>query len=235
MTVALADWPSGGPNTWLGKWEKLHNDSVQYDEPLRTWLRDVCQVWEQISDLLVYISNIKLDIQRGNTAAHTPTSVSSTIQWHWQYRKQGLALRVSKPKTTRSAFATQKATPGDEDETSTPAQSKANEKSKKKTSGKRKRTNDNFSASPASNVAAATSTSEASSKRTKQYHCTACGGDRHTYDRCYFVLGEDGDKDWLDRGTFDNNMKVPSFKKKVESYRSALKTVAQAKTEAKTD
>ena len=28
MSVALADWPSGGPNTWLQKWEKLHNDSV---------------------------------------------------------------------------------------------------------------------------------------------------------------------------------------------------------------
>ena len=242
MTVAIADWPSGGPNTWLQKWKKLHNDSIQYNEPLRTWLRDVCQVWERVSDLAVYISNIKLDIQRGNTAAHTPTSVASTIQWHWQYKKQGFALRVSKPKTTCSAFTAQEASPEDNDELAAAEASKSNKKSKKKTSGKRKRTNEKSSAaSSAPNVVAAVTTSGAttnsanSPKRTKQHHCTACGGDRHTYDCCYLVLGEDKDKDWLDRETFDNNMKVASFKKKVENYRSALKTVAEAKNEAKSE
>ena len=165
--------------------------------------------------------------------------MASTIQWHWQYRKQSLALCVSKPKTTRSAFATQEATPGDEDKPSAPTETKASKKTKKKGNKKQKWINKKSSASSAPNIAAAVTTSEASttnpSKRTKQYHCTACRGDRHTYDWCYFVLGEDGDKDWLDRETFDNNMKVPFFKKKVEKYRSALKTVAEAKTEAKTD
>lgn len=154
MSVALADWPSGGPNTWLGKWEKIHNDSVQFDEPIRTWLRDVCQVWERVPDLTVYISNIKLDIRSGNTAAHTPTSVTSTIQWHWQYRKQGLALRVPKPKTTRSAFATQEATLGEEDEPSATAETvKTNEKSKKKGSGKRKRATENAATNTSSSGA----------------------------------------------------------------------------------
>ena len=233
MTVALADWPSGGPNTWLGKWEKLHNDSVQYDEPLRTWLRDVCQVWEQIPDLSVYISNIKLDIQRGNTAVHTPTSVASTIQWHWQYRKQGLALRVSKPKTTRSAFAIQEAAPGDKDESSAPADSevKANEKSKKKKgNGKRKRVNENTPASSASNVAAAATSTTSSSgappnpspSKKPKFYCTACGLDGHTFSTCYLVL-ERKDKEWVDRETFDNNMKVPSFRKKVTDFRATLK------------
>ena len=227
MTVALADWPSGGPNTWLGKWEKIHNDSIQFDEPLRTWLRDVCQVWERVPDLTVYISNIKLDIQRGNTAAHTPTSVASTIQWHWQYRKQGLALRVSKPKTTRSAFTTQEAaTAEDANEPAASEVDKPSEKSKKKKgNGKRKRANEN-PPSTSSNVAAATNTSssgasiENRSKKPKR-HCTACGVDGHTFSKCYLVV-EEPDKDWVNRETFDNNMKVPSFRKKVTDFQGYL-------------
>ena len=176
---------------------------------------------------------------------YTVKLVSAALKYNWDRVQEGTVVKRAKPKTTRSAFTTQETTTGEEADKPAAAEAskpskKSNQKSKKKVNEKRKRASENLSAGSGSNVAAAaTTTSSGSSlnpsKKTKQYYCTACGGDRHTYDWCYFVLGEDRDKDWLDRGTFDNNIKVPSFKKKVESYRSALKTVAEAKTKAKTD
>ena len=192
-------------------------------------------IWRPVPALTGYFDTLERQVIEQKSGKYTVESISAALKYNWDRVQEGTVVKRAKPKTTRSAFTTQEAVEDANEPAAASETHKSSEKSKKKRSGKRKRTNDKSSASPASNIAAATSTSEASSKRTKQYHCTACGGDRHTYDRCYFVLGEDGDKDWLDRGTFDNNMKVPSFKKKVESYRSALKTMAEAKTEAKTD
>ena len=59
----------------------------------------------------MYFSNVKLDLRNNNTEAYTVSSVSATIQWHWEYKRQGTALQIpGKPKATRSAFATQEAT-----------------------------------------------------------------------------------------------------------------------------
>lgn len=102
------DWPSGGPTLRLARWEELINKAERYKENLPTWLRDVCLVWEQVPDLIVYFSNIKLSIRKHTTDEYTPAEISSSIHFHWEYRKQRSMLKpVSKPKTTRSAFATQ--------------------------------------------------------------------------------------------------------------------------------
>ena len=73
-----------------------HVQGTRYEEPLRSWLRHICLVWDRVLDLAVYISNIKLDIRKNDTAENTPASVSSTIKFHWEYKKQGSALRVPK-------------------------------------------------------------------------------------------------------------------------------------------
>ncbi len=102
------DWPSGGLTLWLVRWEELINKAERYEENLLTWLRDVCLVWEQVPNLIVYFSNIKLTIRKHTTAEYSPAEISLSINFHWENRKQRSMLKpVSKPKATRSAFAIQ--------------------------------------------------------------------------------------------------------------------------------
>ena len=44
MSVGFVEWPTGGPNSWLAKWEDLVYRAKQYDEPLLNWLTDVSMV-----------------------------------------------------------------------------------------------------------------------------------------------------------------------------------------------
>lgn len=109
--VAFVDWPSGGPTAWLSKWEELINRADQYEDPLPTWLRDICLVWERVSALNVFFTNVQIDIQQNTATNYTPDSVRGSITRFWEHKKQGLSLRVAgRPKATRSAFTTQKVT-----------------------------------------------------------------------------------------------------------------------------
>ena len=138
-------------------------------------------------------------------------------------------MKVFKSCITRSAFTTRKATLGGE--TDKPAakankpSKKSNEKSKKKGNRKRKQSfNNNFAQTALANIAASTSISGGSpnpmnqnstspQKRNKTDKCTACGGTSHKFSRCYLVW-ETSDKEWVDREVFDNNIKVPTFRKR---------------------
>ncbi|MCJ1462703.1 hypothetical protein MMC07_001306 [Pseudocyphellaria aurata] len=82
MGSAFLDWPSGGPTNWLGKWQKLINQANRYDKPLRTWLRDVCLVWERVSDLTVFFANVKDKMQENNANDYTHTTISAKIQYY---------------------------------------------------------------------------------------------------------------------------------------------------------
>ncbi len=82
------DWPSGGPTLWLARWEKLINKTERYQENLPTWLRDICLVFKQVQDLIVYFSNIKLRIREYTTAEYKSTEISSLIHFHWEHQKQ---------------------------------------------------------------------------------------------------------------------------------------------------
>ena len=105
------DWPTGGPTTCLARWKEIINKAEWYTKNLPTWLRDVCLVWEQVPDLAVYFSNVNLSIRKHTTAEYTPAEISSSTHFHWEHRKQRSTLKpVSKPKATRSAFATQAVT-----------------------------------------------------------------------------------------------------------------------------
>ena len=102
------DWPSGSSTFWLARSEELMNKAEQYEENLPIWLRDVCLMWEQVPDLIVYFINIKLNIRKYTTAEYTPAEISLSIYFHWEHLKQRSILKpVSKPKATRSAFAIQ--------------------------------------------------------------------------------------------------------------------------------
>ena len=159
-------------------------------------------------------------------------------------------MKVSKPRTTRSAFTTQEATLGGETDKPATAEGnepskKSNENSKKKSNRKRKQSSNNNSAQNTSaNVAASATTTSSSGpggppdslnqnpaqKRNKTDKCTACGGTGHKFSRCYLVR-ETSDKEWVDWEVFDNNMKVASFRKRVEEVRSAAKVFKKANKE----
>ncbi len=76
------DWLSDNPTLWLARWEELINKAERYEENLSTWLREVCLVWEQVPDLIVYFSNIKLSIRKHTTGKYTPAEISSSIHFH---------------------------------------------------------------------------------------------------------------------------------------------------------
>ncbi len=102
------DFSSSGLTLWLARWEELINKAERYEENLLTWLRDVCLMWEQVSDLIVNFSNIKLSIRKQTTAKYMPAEISASINFHWKHRKQRSMLKqVSKPKVTQLAFVAQ--------------------------------------------------------------------------------------------------------------------------------
>ncbi len=59
MGNTYLDRPSGGPTLWLARWEEIINKAEGYEENLIIWLRDVCLVWEQVLDLIVYFQQHK--------------------------------------------------------------------------------------------------------------------------------------------------------------------------------
>ncbi|MCJ1349688.1 hypothetical protein MMC31_007929, partial [Peltigera leucophlebia] len=62
--------------------------------------------------------------------------------------------------------------------------------------------------------------------------CKACGGTKHGFSSCFLVKGDD--KDWLlkeNRKTFDENMKIPQFKKTLDEFRRLLKSKIKGLTE----
>lgn len=245
MGTALLDWPSRGPTTWLTKWEEIISQSIRYDEPLRTWLRDVCLVWERVPELSNYFSTVQTSIDELDTDKYTPASISAMIQRRWEHKKQGSTLRVAnKPRTTRSAFPTQAVTLNGEEapDTSvtpesteataeTPKQPKRSTKRKQRKSQNNQRGRRTDSNEESSNQSTNRSRSPKSRTANDRSHdpCVACGGTSHTFSRCYLVLGQE--RDWLTdeaRDAFKNNMKAASFKKRVDDYRKALQTVQGA-------
>lgn len=102
------DWLLAGLTLRLARWEELINKVKQYKENLHIWLRDICFVWEQVSDLIVCFGNIKLSIWKHTIDEYTLAKISLMIHFYWEYRKQHLMLKlVSKLKATWSVFVTQ--------------------------------------------------------------------------------------------------------------------------------
>ncbi len=84
MGNTYLEWPSGGLTLWVARWEELINKAERYEENLPTWLRDICLIWEQVPDLIVYFSNIKLSIRKHTTAEYKQAEISSSIHFYWE-------------------------------------------------------------------------------------------------------------------------------------------------------
>ena len=236
VLVGYSDWPTRGPSNWVAKWEDLMHRAMKYSVTLDNWLNDVVHIWKRVPALSNYFFTVSTHIIQHKAHEYTVASVASDINRQWEFEKQGDNVKVSKPKTTRSAFTTQEASLVEEADEPATESTKTTEKSskKKRGNGKRKRSTEDFAQGSSTNVSAATTTTSSSvapypQKQNKTDKCNACGGTGHKFSRCYLVR-ETPDKDWVDREVFDNNMKVPSFRKRVEKVRSAAK---QAKSAAK--
>ena len=253
MGSVYVDWPTGGPTTWLAKWEELINRAIRYDEPLRTWLRDICLVWERVPELSVFFAQVQLNLEAGNTAGYSHSSVSLTIQRRWEHKSVGLSLRViNRPKATRSAFATdvtfnEEAAPDVSDTTNTTtvslAKKKGNRRGRRSNRGRQggskvrdrsRSSKPDRSRSPKPDRNQPLRQTQAA-KRDNKYRndpCSACGGSSHSFNRCYLVQGKD--RDWIleeNREIFRSNMDVASFKKKVEDFRKAWEITQRTRNE----
>ena len=254
ILVGFSDWPAEGPSNWVSKWEDLILKAAKYSVQIDNWLSDVVHIWKRVPALSTHFYMINTHIVQHRAHEYTVASVASDIVRQWELKKQGDNVKVSKPRTTQSAFTTQEATLGETDKSTAAAEAqptseasaeKTNEKLKKKNSGKRKQngkqasaTNTNSTNTTNTNSANAAQSNPPNQPRKssgnkragrKKPQCPACGGYWHTFSRCFLVQGIE--KDWLDREIFDSNMKVPSFQKKVNDYRATLKALDEAKEE----
>ena len=112
----LSEWPAGGPGNWIAKWEDLMNRARKYNVIINAWLTDVSTVWRPVPALATYFDTVETRIIEQEAQRYTVASVSAAIQQHWEQVQQGSVVKRTKPRTTRSAFATQEATLGDGDE-----------------------------------------------------------------------------------------------------------------------
>lgn len=104
--MGLSGWPAGGPANLLAKWEGLVYRANQYDAQIGDQLGDFCHVCVEVPDLSKHISTIQTAIREDTADKYTQGKLISIVLEAWEDRKRGLALRFSKPKATRSAFAT---------------------------------------------------------------------------------------------------------------------------------
>ncbi len=196
-------------------------------------------MWEQVPDLIVYFSNIKLSIRKHTTAEYTAAEISSSIHFHWEHQKQRSMLKpVSKPKATRSAFAIQGVTlngeevpnvSGTPDVTETEAAIAGKPKTPSKKNKDRKNQKDNRGRNHSNQSSSRDRNSSNCSRslgpdrttnRRKREPCTGCGGLSHNFSKCYLALGQDLDLITDEaRKKFQNYIKAASFRKRVDDLR----------------
>ena len=160
VLVGYSDWPSRGPSNWVAKWEDLMHRAQKYSVSLDNWLNDVVHIWKRVLALSNYFFTVSTHIIQHRAHHYTVASVASDINRQWELEKQRDNVKVSKPKTTRSAFTTQEASL--EENANKPAATKATNAKSLKKNRKCKRSSDKPSASPANVAAAAVPASSSS-------------------------------------------------------------------------
>ena len=154
-------------------------------------------------------------MEKKNTEEYTPESVSVSISYYWQQKKQEDSLRLlAGKKATRSAFAAETTTLNGEEASEAEATEKAlmtkkttSKPAAKGKSGKRKRQDDS------------NSSNWPRKKREYTDPCSACGAKNHKFTNCFLV--QRVEKSWItqdSKDTFNKKMRSPAFKKKIEDY-----------------
>ena len=139
-------------------------------------------------------------------------AISSAIQYSWKRRKEGSFVRYQRPKNTRSAFATDATFNGEE------APEAEDTTANKKKSNKRPRGHNK--ADTSAGQTAGQGRSKRQDNKDDSFPCSACGGSKHCFKRCYLVWGKE--RDWIpeeSREPFRENMKASAFRKRVEDQR----------------
>ena len=250
MNIGLTEWPTGGPSTWLAKWEDLICRAEQFNVTLENWLTDVSSVWQRVPGVAGYFDEVERKVVQGKQHKYSPADISAAIQQYWERRREGTVLKFSKPKVTRSAFATGITFDGKEASdiadpaviaTSVTQKTQLFDTNTKNRNKRRKNNATNHhqsrprnqsqrdrSCSPVPETRPHPRRANRTEKRDRKQGrepCSACGGTSHSFTRCYLVLGQD--KDWIpeeNQETFRSNMKVASFKQRVDDFRASQKS-----------
>ena len=212
------EWPSGGPSNWLAKWEELLTRAEQFGVSFDNWLTDVSTVWGEVPELAVYFRTVEGKVIEGKEAKYTPVSIASAIQQHWERKREGTAVKFSRPRTTRSTFATDATFNGEE--TPEAENTTATRKKSNKRHGRRPANKDDHKPDSSSGQTGGQGRSKRVDNKDDSFPCSACGGTKHCFKKCYLVWGKE--RDWIpdeSRELLRENMKNSSFKKRVDDER----------------
>ena len=73
---------------------------------LENWLTDVSSVWQRVPGVAGYFDEVERKVVQGKQHKYLPADIIAAIQQYWERQREGTVLKFSKPKATRSAFAT---------------------------------------------------------------------------------------------------------------------------------
>lgn len=239
MSDGFVDWPTGGPSNWLGKWEDLISRAEKYNVPLEDWLTDVSTVWRPVPALRGYFDTVEHRVMEQKQGKYSTASVSAAIQQNWERIVQGQVVKRAKPKATRSLFSTEEATSNREEadssegtKTQTKKIGKRGGKGKRERREERSQRSQSRSPSPRPRSRSRSPRPHRAKKRGDRQPCSACGGFSHSFATCFLVRGQEKDSIVEEaRDRFTKNMKVASFKKKVDDYREAIAVIKEVERE----
>lgn len=79
------------------------------------WLTDVSTVWGNVPGLVGYFETVERHVLQKKQNKYSVESISSAIQYHWERRKEGSAVKFPRPNASRSAFTATDATFNEEE------------------------------------------------------------------------------------------------------------------------
>ena len=221
MASGFREWPAGGPQQWLAKWENLLVKFERYGIDIINWMAHVFAVWQDVFDLISYFKSLERDRSWGTLSEVHFIRISRDIQREYDQRKQRQTLRHSKTKAIRSAFSA--VVPSYFGiEAPEFAENESEEAEDLAVASAGPETPQEPRSRPRNKRANTTKQGEDARKRFKSrpnLFCKGCGGN-HMMKNCFLVLGKD--KSWIteeSRKIFEDNMKNPAFHKHVESVR----------------
>ena len=80
MNIGLTEWQTGGPGTWLAKWQDLIYWDEKFNMILENWLTDISSVWQWVPDVTDFFDEIERKVVQGKTDKYIPANISIAIQ-----------------------------------------------------------------------------------------------------------------------------------------------------------
>lgn len=162
--------------------------------------------------LVGYFETVERHVLQKKQHKYSVEAISSAIQYNWERRNEGSVVRYQRPRNTRSAFATDATFNGEE----VPEAEDTNATKKKLN----KRPRGHNKADISAGQTGGQGRSKRQDNKDDSFPCSAFGGSKHCFKRCYLVWGKE--RDWIpeeSRELFRENMKTSAFRKRVEDQR----------------